>query len=118
MQGIVTPSFHALIANWAPPEEKGKFVSLLIFNGVGTVIDWSMSGHIIEQYGWKYAFYVVSLMFGIFTVIWLFIIYDSPSTHPRITNKEKEYILSKLNTTCGKKVSVTYQPHQVIKQFN
>lgn len=105
MQGFVTPSFHALIASWAPPEEKGKFVSLLIFNGVGTVIDWSMSGHIIEQYGWKYAFYVVGLIFGLFTIIWVHIIYDSPNKHPRITEEEKVYILSKLKTTgCKKKV--------------
>lgn len=56
-----------------------------------------MSGHVIEQYGWKYAFYVVAIIFGIFTLLLLIFLYDSPSKHPRIEQKEKEFILSKLN---------------------
>lgn len=74
-----------------------------MFTGLGTVIDWSMSGHIIEQYGWKYAFYVVAVISGIFTVLWFIVVYDSPSKHPRITDREREFILSQLSATSDSK---------------
>lgn len=76
---------------------------MINFTGIGAVIDWSMSGHIIEQYGWKYAFYVVAVIFGIFTILLLIFVYDSPSTHPRITGNERDLILSKLNVTVSNK---------------
>lgn len=76
------------------------------FTGIGAVVDWSMSGHIIEKYGWKYAFYVVAIIFGIFILLQLLFVFDSPSKHPRIEEKEKEMITRKLNSTAasGKKV--------------
>jgi len=72
---------------------------------IGAVIDWSMSGHIIEQYGWVYEFYVVSVIFALFTVLWFLVVRDSPCNHPRITVEEKEFILSTMiSSTPGKKV--------------
>lgn len=62
-----------------------------------------MAGYIIEYYGWKYAFYVIAVILGIFTVLWFTYVYDTPSKHPRISKEEKEYILSKLTTTSIKK---------------
>lgn len=102
------PSFNALIAEWAPPEEKGKFLSILNFTGIGAIVGWSMSGHIIQQHGWKYAFYVVAVIFGIFTVLWLIFVYDSPSKHPRLNKKERDFILSKLNTASGNKKVISH----------
>lgn len=108
------PSLHALIANWAPTEEKAIFLSMVNFGGIGAVIGWSMSGHIIEKYGWKYAFYVVAVIGLIFTVLLVIFIYDSPDKHPKIRMKERTFILSKLSTTfTGKKVisSTSCNPH-------
>lgn len=94
---------QALIANWAPPAEKGTFLSVTLSSGLGTVIDWSMSGFIIEYFGWRYAFYVVVLILGVYAIAWFFIVYDSPKKHPRISRDEKEFILSALHTTEIKK---------------
>lgn len=93
---------QALIANWAPPEEKGQFLSAMMANGIGNVIDWPMSGFIIQYFGWHYAFYAAVLILVVFVVAWFFIIYDSPKDHPRISTKEKEFILCKLNSTAIK----------------
>lgn len=97
----ISPSMQALIVN--PPDEKGKFLSAYLANGIGTVIDWSMSGFIIKYFGWNYAFYAVVLILGVFAIAWFSIIYDSPNDHPRITTAEKEFILSKLSTTTIKR---------------
>lgn len=79
------------------------------FTGIGAVIDWSMSGHIIEKYGWKYAFYVVAIIFGIFILLQLLFVFDSPSKHPRIEENEKEMIIRKLNATAGSGKKVNFR---------
>lgn len=91
-----------MIAHWAPPEEKGKFQSANIANGFGNVINWSMSGFIIKSFGWHYTFYTIGIILGIYTAAWWLVVYDSPNNHPKITVTEKEFILSKLNTTSTK----------------
>lgn len=85
------------------------FLSALLANGIGTVIDWSMSGFIIEKFGWQYAFYVVVVILGIFAIIWFFIVYDSPSKHPKITQSEKDFIEGKLQTTTAKKKVISIE---------
>lgn len=57
-QGFLFPALHALVAHWAPPAEKGKFVSALLGGAIGTVVTWSLTGPLIENFGWDYAFYV------------------------------------------------------------
>lgn len=104
-QGTMLTLIQALIANWVPPEEKGIFLSSLLANGIGTVIDWSMSGFIIQHIGWHYAFYVVVVILAIFAVVWYFVVYDSPSSHPRISTTERDFIVGKVKkTTTEKKV--------------
>lgn len=96
---MLFPSMQELIAKWAPPEEKGKFVSAIASSGIGTAIDWSLSGIIIENLGWHFAFYMVATAFGIFGVTWYYTVFDSPSRHPRISETERKYILTSLNNT-------------------
>lgn len=57
-QGFLFPALHALVAHWAPPQEKGKFVSALLGGAIGTVVTWSLTGPLIENFGWDYAFYI------------------------------------------------------------
>jgi hypothetical protein len=46
----------------------------------------------------------------IWLITWWLLVYDSPAQHPRITEKEKTYILSKLGKTVAEKsVSVRMQ---------
>lgn len=66
-------------------------------NGFGVLINWTMSGYIIKQFGWHYAFYTVGIILGICAVVWYITVYDSPTVHPTITESEREFILSKFN---------------------
>lgn len=45
---------------------------------------------------------MVAVALGIFAVAWYFMVFDSPSKHPRISQTEREFILSKTNTTVTK----------------
>lgn len=91
-----------MILNWAPPEELGKFQSVFMASGIGVVIDWCMSGLIIENLGWTYAFYASASMLGLFSIMWFAVVYDSPSNHPKISAAEKEFILGKLKSNIEK----------------
>lgn len=102
MQGTISPSLQAAISNWAPPDEIGKFQSAFLASGIGVVIDWCMSGFIIEHFGWTYAFYACAAVLGLFSIVWFSVFYDCPSDHPKISLAEKEFILSKLNVAKSK----------------
>lgn len=91
--GFLFPALHALVAHWAPPAEKGKFVSALLGGAIGTVVTWSLTGPLIENFGWDYAFYVPGVIGLVWCGFWWYLVHDSPDEHPRISDDEKKYIL-------------------------
>ncbi|XP_032519232.1 putative inorganic phosphate cotransporter [Danaus plexippus] len=111
--GFLFPSLHALVAHWAPPAEKGKFVSALLGGAIGTVVTWSLSGPLIENFGWTYAFYVPGIIAIVWCAAWWFLVYDSPVIHPRISEEEKTYILSAI----GDKVQQSSKEHKIVPPF-
>jgi hypothetical protein len=44
--------------------------------------------------GWPLAFYVPGIIGVIWFTFWVFLVFDSPSVHPRIAEDEKRYILA------------------------
>lgn len=98
------PALHHLIAHWAPPHERGKFVSAMFGSAIGTVATWPLAGILIETLGWVYAFYVPAGLVFLFTLVCFLVIYDAPAKHPRISTKEKEYIESHITELSSDKV--------------
>lgn len=94
---------HNLISKWAPPDERGKFVSSLLGGTFGTVATWPLAGILMESFGWAYAFYVPAIITFIVTFLWFCTVYDSPAHHPRISTDEKEYIEKALGDNISKK---------------
>ncbi|KAJ0174655.1 hypothetical protein K1T71_009763 [Dendrolimus kikuchii] len=111
--GFLFPSLHALVAHWAPPAEKGKFVSALLGGAIGTVVTWSLTGPLIENFGWDYAFYVPGVIAAVWCLFWWFLVYDSPVQHPRISDAEKQYILEAI----GDKVTHESKDKKVVPPF-
>lgn len=100
--GVVYPGLHCLVSKWAPPEEKGKFISALLGGLLGTVMTWSSLGVIIENYGWKFGFYVPAVVAFIITILWYIIVADTPADHPRISSHERDFINKSLGDTISK----------------
>ncbi|CAH1118746.1 unnamed protein product [Phaedon cochleariae] len=105
--GVVFPSLHCLVARWAPPDEKGKFVGALLGGSLGTVITWPMLGAIIETMGWVSAFLCCGVLVLCWTICWFFCVTDSPEEHSRISLEEKRYIVDSL---AGKITNVKRPP--------
>ena len=65
----------------------------------------TLSGIINEIGGWPLIFYVFGGAAIVFSIPWIFLVYDSPDKHPRISEAEKKYILS--STQGNNEVSIT-----------
>ncbi|XP_014212270.1 putative inorganic phosphate cotransporter isoform X2 [Copidosoma floridanum] len=97
-QGCLMPCVQTLLSRWVPPLERARLGSF-VMNGqqFGTVVAMPVSGALAaSSIGWPSIFYV----FGAIGIIWSLIFYytgaDCPSVHPRISQKEAEYINSSL----------------------
>lgn len=98
----VYPSLHAMIARWVPANEKGMFVWTMQGGPFGTMVTFSFCGAIIHSYGWKAAFYTTSGAILIFYLLWVYLAYDTPDTHPTITKEEKAYIKEQIGSSISK----------------
>ncbi|CAH0725773.1 unnamed protein product, partial [Brenthis ino] len=114
LSGFLFPALHALVAHWAPPAEKGKFVSSLLGGAIGTVVTWSLSGPLIENFGWSYAFYVPGIIGIVWCAAWWILVYDSPVHHPRISPEEKAYILEAIGNKVQSSKDKTVPPFKKI----
>ncbi|KAL4228698.1 hypothetical protein ACF0H5_011741 [Mactra antiquata] len=93
-EGVTYPSIHAIWSKWAPPAEKTKLATLA-FSGsyVGTVISLPLSAALAESsMGWPAIFYVFGAIGMVWFVFWCYLVSESPSKHPTISNQELEYI--------------------------
>lgn len=101
-QGPIYPSLHYLIAHWAPPDEKGKFIASLMGNACGTIITLPLVSILIEHSNWSVGFYVPAAITFVTALIWFYLVADYPSTHPRIDPRECQYIEKQLAGTVVK----------------
>lgn len=92
--GITFPACHTMVAKWAPPNEKARFVWSLLGGTFGTILTYPMVAAIADEINWESAWYIPSLLMFVWIGVWALIAYDSPVEHPGITAEEKEYILS------------------------
>ncbi|XP_014102800.2 putative inorganic phosphate cotransporter [Bactrocera oleae] len=97
-QGSIYPSTHTLLAQWAPPAERG-ILATICFSGpqFGSIIILSISGILAaSKYGWPSIFYISGGCGFIWSFVWLLWGADSPRRSKLITTKERNYIESAL----------------------
>nr|CAD7578221.1 unnamed protein product [Timema californicum] len=110
LQGFFTgpfmPANMSLFASWVPPQERAR-LSGIIFSAsnIGSLISMGISGKMASTFGWESLFYVYGVLTALWCVLWMFLVHESPETHPWISDEEKEYIVS--NT---KKVAIAKNP--------
>lgn len=113
-EGVTFPAMHAMIAKWAPPNARSRFV-VFSYSGAttGTIITLPVAGILASSNflgGWPSAFYV----FGVFGLLWFLLwakfVSSSPDDHPSISPFEKKYIKDSQNDSAPnvKKVAVPW----------
>lgn len=103
---------HNLLGVWAPPTERG-FMTGVTYSGTsfGTALTLIGSGYIIHGGwfgGWPGVFYVIGIVSLIWFVLWCFLVYDTPTAHPRISGDELYYIQSSIGSQVSKVSVCTY----------
>lgn len=106
------------MSKWAPPDEKGKFVSALLGGNLGTVFTFQLSGILTEIIGWRYVFYGQAILVGIVTVLWMILVSNTPSSHRFISAQELQYIEQSLGTTVSKEKVIRHFQNELFSWFN
>lgn len=111
-EGPIVPCTHALLAKWIPPNERSR-MGAAVYAGAqfGTVISMPLSGLLSEVEfagGWPSIFYVFGLIGCVWSLAFIWMIYEDPSSHPKIDEKEKKYILNSLWGSANVTVSALY----------
>lgn len=101
--GLVYPALQVLIAKWAPPAEKGKFVAGLMGNTLATCITWPLVGTIISASNWNWGIQMITIQIVIFLIIFYFVAADSPDDHKFISPEEVAYIKEAQGASVSKK---------------
>lgn len=92
--GVIFPSCHTMVAKWAPPHERARFIWSLLGGTFGTILTYPMIASIAENINWESGWYIPSLLMLVWICVWAVLAYDSPAEHPGITAEEKNYILT------------------------
>lgn len=95
-EGVTYPAMHAMLAHWIPPLERSRFAAVVYAgSNIGTVISLPLAGWLCSlefMGGWPLAFYIFGLLGIVWFVFWMFLVYDTPNKHPRISRSERNYI--------------------------
>uniref|UniRef100_A0A1B0EUK8 Major facilitator superfamily (MFS) profile domain-containing protein n=2 Tax=Lutzomyia longipalpis TaxID=7200 RepID=A0A1B0EUK8_LUTLO len=95
-EGPIVPCTHALLAKWIPPNERSR-MGAFVYAGAqfGTIVSMPLSGLLAEygfDGGWPSIFYVFGIIGVVWSVAFIWLVYEDPSSHPRIDEREKKYI--------------------------
>lgn len=96
-EGVTFPAMYAMWASWAPPLERSRLLTISYIGAqLGTVICLPLSGEICFYLDWTYVFYLFGAVGLVWFVLWAFLVFDTPNSHPRISERERLYITSSL----------------------
>uniref|UniRef100_A0A8D9FAW6 Sialin n=2 Tax=Cacopsylla melanoneura TaxID=428564 RepID=A0A8D9FAW6_9HEMI len=101
--GLAWPSMHYLVAHWIPPNERSIFMTSYLGSSFGLALSYPLCGFVIDLLGWEAAFYITGAIGVVWYLVWMYMVYDTPDQHPRISVDEKEYIQSALGDTVSSK---------------
>lgn len=100
--GMVYPSMMNLIAQWAPPNEIGKFIIAVDGRTLGSAVVFLLSRYMTRLLTWPWTFYFISIMISVHSVLFWFLTSNNPEDHPCITPEEIKYIRTSQGNTVSK----------------
>ena len=93
VEGVTYPACHGILGLWAPPLERSSLATLA-FSGSysGAVLGMLVSGNLAEQVGWFTPFYFYGCAGIVWYIVWLWLAFDRPASHPCISTGEQAHI--------------------------
>ncbi|KAJ8668805.1 hypothetical protein QAD02_000064 [Eretmocerus hayati] len=99
--GLTWPAMYAMVGLWIPTVERSRFMSSFQGFSFGIGITYPLAGFIIANFGWRVVFYTTGSIGIIWCFFWYLYAFDSPTTHPRISSQEFQYIQGSVGTAAG-----------------
>lgn len=96
--GLTWPAMYAVVGYWIPLVERSRFMSSFQGFSIGIGLTYALCGFIIENFGWPYVFYTTGTLGMIWCLWWYLLAFNTPQEHPRISDKELEYIEVNIST--------------------
>jgi ACS family glucarate transporter-like MFS transporter len=92
-EAIIYPASNQFIAQWIPSQERG-FANGLIFAGVGagTAVAPILVTYLMLHYGWRWSFFVSTVLGLLVGAVWYLVARDIPEQHPLVSPAELSYI--------------------------
>ena len=115
-EGVVIPSTHSMLAKWFPPTERSTASGVIYSGGfIGTVIALPLSALLCDTPsamfglfgGWPPVFYLIGIAGVVWSVLWFYLVSETPQSHPTISQAELRMLLRTCQSACrtGEKVS-------------
>ncbi|KAF4521338.1 hypothetical protein B566_EDAN006925 [Ephemera danica] len=105
--GFTWPSMNPLISQWVPPAERSKFMSAYLGSSLGAAVTFPLYAMLMSWYGWEAVFYFTGVAGTVWFLGWWLLVFDTPRKHPRISERELEYIERKLGTSVHTKTKLS-----------
>ena len=85
IEGVLFPSVHGILIQWAPPQERSKLATL-VYSGMysGPLFAMPISGFMADHVGWYAPYYIYGCVGIIWYLLWSWLAFQKPSTHPYI----------------------------------
>lgn len=116
-QGLIFPAYQQLLGKWTPPSEATK-ATLTAHAGttVGTVIAFPLVGLVSESkaLGWQGSFYIIGASGCIWFLLWIFMAYETPQSHPKISTAERNFILQAIHKARKSPPNRLDEPHKPV----
>ncbi|XP_068934444.1 sodium-dependent phosphate transport protein 3-like isoform X2 [Petaurus breviceps papuanus] len=94
-QGVIFPAVYTLWTKWSPPQERTCLVNFAdAGTALGTFFTLMVGGITCQTLGWPAFFYIFGGVSCVWCLLWFFLVYEDPESHPCISTMEKEYITS------------------------
>ncbi|XP_055298408.1 sialin isoform X2 [Sitodiplosis mosellana] len=113
MLGASWPAIHPMTAVWIPPVDRSKFMANMMASSLGAAAAMPICGFLIEYINWQSTFYFTGGIGLLWSIVWFWIIFETPAVHPRISPEERKEIEDAIGTTTSKK-KPTYVPWRSI----
>jgi len=92
-EAVVYPASNRLVAKWIPSSERGVANGLIFAGvGVGAGITPPLIRYVLENYGWRWSFWVSATIGTVAGIVWYLIARDVPEEHPWVDDEERAYI--------------------------
>lgn len=92
-EGVTYPAMFSMVAEWAPPHERGSLLAVAYVGAnVGAILAMPMTAMLCDTIGWEAAFYVFGLVGCAYFVLYSWRVRSTPEEDPWISDSEYDYI--------------------------